>query len=373
MQIPLLDLKAQYAGIREQVREAMGDVCDSQYFILGPKVEKLEREIAEYCGAAAACGVSSGSDALIVSLMAEGIEAGDEVITTTYSFFATAGSIARVGATPVFVDVDPVTFNLDPEQVADAVTEHTKAIIPVHLYGQVADMDPILETAEKHGLAIVEDACQAIGAEYKGRRAGSIGEYGCFSFFPTKNLGGFGDGGMVTVTEEEKKERLTVLRNHGAHPKYYHSLIGGNFRLDALQAAVLSVKLPYLDQWSRKRAENAAEYRELFAESPVADRVRTPEEAPYTTRHVYNQFCIRVPAEKRDDVREHLRENDVGCEIYYPVPLHLQECFASLGYREGDFPVSERAAKETLALPIYAESTRAQRARVVEQIARALG
>lgn len=369
MQIPLLDLKAQYSTIREDVRAAIDEVCDAQWFILGPNVQKLESEVAAYCGVPTACGVSSGTDALLLCLMLEGVGPGDEVITTPYTFFGTVGSIVRVGATPVFVDIDPGTFNLDPGAIEAKITPRTKAILPVHLYGQMADMDPIMAAAERHGLLVIEDACQAIGAEYKGRRAGSVGHFGCFSFFPSKNLGGFGDGGMVVSPLTGKKERLDSFRNHGMDPKYYHSHVGGNFRLDALQAVVLSAKLPHLDAWTAAREANADDYARLFAESPAAASIRLPVTAASTSRHVFNQFCVRLPAERRDAVRDGLRALDIGCEIYYPVPLHLQECFAFLGHKQGDFPNSEAAAAESLALPIYPELTHAQR----ETIVRAVG
>lgn len=369
MQIPLLDLKAQYAGIREEIREAMDGVCDAQYFILGEKVAAFEAQIAEYCGVPGACGVSSGSDALLIVLMSEGIGPGDEVITSSYTFFATAGAVQRVGATPVFVDIDPKTFNIDPSQLAARITPRTKAIIPVHLYGQTAEMDPILELAGQHGLLVIEDACQAIGAEYRGQRAGSMGDYGCFSFFPSKNLGGFGDGGMVVARDAERLERLVTFRNHGAKPKYYHAFVGGNFRLDALQAAVLSVKLKYLDGWTEQRTRNAQEYIELFSASAAAGLLTLPAQAPSCTRHVHNQFCIRLPAAYRDTVWQGSKDAGIGCEVYYPVPLHLQECFAGLGYKQGDLPQSECAAQESLALPIYPESTREQRDYVVNSVA----
>ncbi len=372
MQVPLLDLKAQYAAIREDIRAVIDEVCDSQYFILGPRVVEFEAMVAAYCGVASACGVSSGSDALLIALMAEGVGAGDEVITTPYTFFATAGAISRVGATPVFVDIDPDTFNIDPALIEQAVTARTKAIIPVHLYGQTAEMTPILDSAERHGLLVIEDAAQAIGSQYCGRAAGSMGHYGCFSFFPSKNLGGFGDGGMVVTRDAERLERLTTYRNHGSNPKYYHSYIGGNFRLDALQAAVLSVKLPHLDSWSEQRQQNAAHYRELFQASAVRDLVRLPMEAASSTRHIYNQFCIRLPEQQRDAVWDGLKAAGVGCEVYYPVPLHLQKCFAALGYAEGALPNAEQAAKESLALPIYPESTNAQREYVVATICKLL-
>ncbi|HWQ12468.1 MAG TPA: DegT/DnrJ/EryC1/StrS family aminotransferase [Roseiflexaceae bacterium] len=364
--VPLLDLKAQYASIRDEVRAAIDRVVESQHFILGPEVEALEREVAAYSQCAYGVGMSSGTDALIAALMAIDIRPGDEVITTPYTFFATAGSIWRLGARPVFVDIDPLTYNIDPAQIAARVTPRTRAIMPVHLYGQMADMDPIMEVAARHDLVVIEDAAQAIGAEYKGRRAGSIGHMGCFSFFPSKNLGGFGDGGMVTTNDAALAERLALLRGHGAKPKYYHKEVGGNFRLDALQAAVLRVKLKHLDGWSARRQRNAALYRHMFAEAGAA--VGLPAEAP-GRRHIYNQFVIRTA--RRDAVMAALRECQIGHEIYYPVPLHLQECFAALGHRPGDMPESERAANETLALPIYPELTEGMLAAVVAAVAAA--
>jgi four helix bundle protein len=387
--VPLLDLKAQYTAIRDEIRAAIDRVADAQQFILGPEVEALEREVAAYSGCAYGIGVSSGTDALLVALMAIDIRPGDEVITTPYTFFATAGSIARLGAVPVFVDIDPLTFNIDPTAIEARITPRTRVIMPVHLYGQMADMDPIMDIAQRHGLVVIEDAAQAIGSEYKGRRAGSIGHMGCFSFFPSKNLGGFGDGGMVTTNDAALAERIRLLRGHGAHPKYYHKLIGGNFRLDALQAAVLRVKLKYLDDWTAGRQRNAATYRRLFAEAGLTidppscltagcharnkgdctlppGRVVLPVEAP-DRRHIYNQFVIRVA--QRDQVMAALKARQIGHEIYYPVPLHLQECFAYLGQRPGDLPASECAAAETLALPIYPELTDAMLAAVVEAVA----
>ena len=366
--VPLLDLKAQYATIKEEVLDAVHAVLDSQYFILGPTVAECEERIAEYCRCAYAVGVSSGSDALLISLMAEGIGPGDEVITTPYTFFATVGCIARTGATPVFVDIHPDTYNIDQNKIEAALTDMAKAIIPVHLYGQCADMDPIMEIAHRHGLTVIEDAAQAIGAEYKGRRAGSIGHFGCFSFFPSKNLGAGGDGGMVVTQDEARAEKLRVLRTHGSKPKYYHSMIGGNFRLDALQAAIVNAKLPHLDGWTAGRQANADRYRRLFEESGLAesDRVQLPYAAA-DGRHIYNQFVIRV--QRRDELRAYLKDHNIGTEIYYPVPLHLQECFAHLGHRPGDFPESEAAAKQTLALPIYPELTDEQAGHVIDCIA----
>jgi len=365
--IPLLDLKAQYAPIREEIRAAIDRVADAQWFIGGPEVEGLEREVAEYSQCQFGIGVSSGTDALMVSLMAIGIRPGDEVITTPYTFFATVGSIARLGAKAVFADIDPLSYNINPAGIEAVITERTKAIVPVHLYGQVAEMDPIMDVARRHNLYVIEDAAQAIGSEYKGRRAGSIGHLGCFSFFPSKNLGGFGDGGMVTTNDPDLAHRVKLLRNHGMEPKYYHKFVGGNFRLDALQATVLRIKLQYLDGWTAGRQHNAATYRRLFAETGIDDLVM-PTELP-DRRHIYNQFVIRTT--RRDAVRASLKSHQIGHEIYYPVPLHLQECFAYLGYHAGDFPHSERAANETLALPIYPELTDAMQTGIVDAIAEA--
>jgi len=371
VKVPLLDLKAQYDGIRTEILKVTEAVYESQQFILGSRVEDLEKKIAAYCTTSYSLGVSSGSDALLIALMAAGIGFGDAVITSPYTFFASAGSIARTGARPVFVDIAPDTYNLSPvelERTLDSLPAEDrgriKAIMPVHLYGQCADMEPIKKIAEDWNLLIIEDAAQAIGAEYEGRRAGSFGEFGCFSFFPSKNLGAFGDGGIVTTGSKDLYEKMKVLRAHGSKPKYYHKLIGGNFRLDALQAAIVSVKLPYLDQWSTSRRENAQIYRRLFAAAGL-DRIHMPLERE--SRHIYNQFVIQVP-EKRDGLRRHLLENQIGTEVYYPVPLHLQECFAFLGYRKGDFPISEAAADHTLALPIYPELTDDQLAYVVDKI-----
>ena len=369
--IPLLDLQQQYAEIEEEVRAAIDRVIASQHFILGPEVEQLESEIADYSQCRFGIGVSSGTDALLVSLMALDIGAGDEVITTPYTFFATVGSISRVGAKPVFVDIDPLTYNIDPTKIEPAITDRTRAIMPVHLYGQMADMEPILDVAQRYRLRVIEDAAQAIGAEHRGRRAGSIGDLGCLSFFPSKNLGAFGDGGMVTSNDRDLAERVRLLRSHGSQPKYYHKLVGGNFRLDAIQAAVLRVKLNYLDQWTAARQKNAAWYRRLFADMNLdgdKDRVLLPAEAE-GARHIYNQFVIRVSKKKRNALMAHLKKNQIGSEVYYPVPLHLQECFKDLGYREGDLPHSEAAAEETLALPIYPELTETMQTSVVQCIA----
>jgi dTDP-4-amino-4,6-dideoxygalactose transaminase len=372
MQVPLLDLKAQYRQIKAEVRARLDEICESQMFILGPEVARMEEALAKYCRTPHAVGVSSGSDALIIALMAAGIGPGHQVITTPYTFFATAGAIARVGARPVFVDIEADTYNLDPAGLAAALERMTpaeratvKAVIPVHLYGQCAEMDPILEIGRKYGLTVIEDAAQAIGAEYKGRRAGSMGDFGCFSFFPSKNLGAFGDGGLVTCLSKEMDQRLRLLRMHGMEPKYYHHAIGGNFRLDALQAAIVAVKLPYLDGWSAARQKNAALYRRLFQEAGLAERIVLP--VAKQSRHIYNQFVIRVP-QKRDELREFLAAQQIGSEVYYPVPLHRQTCFAYLGHQAGDFPVSEQAAAETLALPVYPELSPEQIAYVVERI-----
>jgi dTDP-4-amino-4,6-dideoxygalactose transaminase len=373
--VPLLDLKAQYDTIRAEVREALDRVIESQHFILGPEVEALEKEIAAYSNCAYGIGVSSGTDALLVALMALNIGPGDEVITTSFSFFATAGAIARLGARPVFVDIDPVSYNIDPESLARAVTPAAKALIPVHLYGQMSHMDEIMDVARAHNLAVVEDAAQAIGAEYRGKRAGSIGNLGCLSFFPSKNLGGFGDGGMVVSNDPDLADRVALLRSHGYRPKYYNKVVGGNFRLDPIQAAVLRVKLRHLDDWTEARARNADRYRRLFKDaglaadsnepSPGDDRVAMPLDLGYG-RHIYNQFVIR--SAHRDALMRHLKSVSIGTEVYYPVPLHLQECFAGLGYREGDLPHSERAAQETLALPIYPELTPEMQHSVVQAI-----
>jgi dTDP-4-amino-4,6-dideoxygalactose transaminase len=347
--VPLLDLKVQYATIRDEIREALDRVMDSQQFILGPEVEAFEKEIADYCGCRYAVGVSSGTDALLVALMALGIEPGDEVITPAFSFFATAGAIARLGAKPVFVDIDPQTFNIDPDAIELCITPRTKAILPVHLFGQMADMDAINSIAAKNKLPVIEDAAQAIGAERGGKRAGSAGIAGCLSFFPSKNLGAFGDAGMVTTNDAALAERVRMLRMHGFSSRYVNALLGGNFRLDAMQAAVLRIKLRYLDQWTEARQRNAAEYRRLLAS--VENKVQLPLEKP--GRHVYNQFVIRNSG--RDDLMAALKQDGIGCEVYYPVPSHLQPCFAGLGYLPGDFVESERASRECLALPIYPE------------------
>jgi UDP-2-acetamido-3-amino-2,3-dideoxy-glucuronate N-acetyltransferase len=364
--VPLLDLKSQYRTIRAEVRAEIDRVLESQQFILGRDVETLEEEIAQYCGCKYAIGVSSGTDALLVSLMALGVSSGDEVITTPFTFFATVGAIVRLGATPVFADIRPDTFNIDPAHVEEAMTEKTKAIMPVHLFGQCADMGPLLDLAYKHGVPVIEDAAQAIGAEFEGRRAGSMGTLGCFSFFPSKNLGAFGDGGMITTNDQALAQSIKVMRNQGASPKYYHPVVGGNFRLDAIQAAILRVKLKYLETWTSKRRENAAYYNQRFAESGLAGTQVVPPKVVHE-RHIYNQYVIR--AQDRDGLRDFLRAKNVGTEIYYPRPIHLQECLAQAGHKEGDFPISERASESVLALPIYPELSRRQQDYVVNQIA----
>ena len=390
MKVPLLDLKAQYQTIKDEIKEAMEEVLDSQHFILGPKVEALEEAVASYCSCKYGVGVSSGTDALLIALMAESIGTGQGVVTVPYTFFSTAGCIYRLGARPFFVDIDPLTYNMDPDAIkrfieaecdfdssSDVPVHKTsgiriRAIIPVHLYGQCAPMDRIIEMAGEYNLVVIEDGAQAIGTEYpyaqsgEPMRAGSMGHFGCFSFFPSKNLGGFGDGGMVTTSDEEMAEKLKILRAHGSKPKYYHHLVGGNFRLDALQAAVLLLKLKYLDGWTNKRRQNAAYYSSLFQQSGLIEQgFVTPPQAVWEnissknlsnsklTGHIYNQYVIR--ARRRDELRAYLKEHGVGSEIYYPLPLHLQPCFAELAYKAGDFPESEKAAAETLALPVYPE------------------
>lgn len=373
MGVPLLDLKAHHEPLYKEVMVAIEQTFRSQAFILGPEVSKLEERVSSYCQTSYGVGVSSGTDALLVALMAIGIGQGDEVITTPYSFFATAGAIARLGAKPVFVDIDSKTYNIDPSKIANAITEKSKAIIPVHLYGQCADMGPILDLAQRHNLRVIEDAAQAIGSEYRdGRRAAGMGTVGCLSFFPSKNLGALGDGGMVVTNDQELAERMKVLRVHGGKPKYYHKMIGGNFRLDTIQAAVLNVKLNYLDDWTQRRQENARRYETLFQQSGLVQqgKVRLPApvylESGAKHYHIYNQFVLRV--EKRDDLMGFLKQKGIGTEVYYPVPFHLQECFRYLGHKEGDFPESERAAKETVAIPIYPELTAGQQTEVVEAI-----
>jgi dTDP-4-amino-4,6-dideoxygalactose transaminase len=364
MKVPLLDLRPQYESIRDEIEDAVRRVMESQYFILGPEVRSFEDAVAGFIGVPHAIGVSSGTDALLLALMAYDIGPGDEVITTPFSFFATAGVIHRLGARPIFADIERHSFNMDAEQAVSAIGPRTRALLPVHLYGRMAVMSPLVAAAEKAGIALIEDAAQAIGArDEQGRAAGSIGDVGCFSFFPTKNLGAFGDAGLVTAKDEALARRMEILRVHGMEPKYYHREVGGNFRIDALQAAVLNVKLRHLDSWTAARRRNADRYRRLFRDAGLLDTVVLPEDAP---GHVYNQFVIRVAG--RDSLREHLAAAGIGTEIYYPLPLHLQECFAGLGHAESAFPEAERAAAEALALPIYPELTEDQQSYLVDVV-----
>jgi dTDP-4-amino-4,6-dideoxygalactose transaminase len=373
MNVPLLDLKAHHQPLRKELLAALAQVLEKNNFILGQEVTDLEETVAAYSQTRFGVGVSSGTDALVAALMALDIKTGDEVITTPLSFFATVGAIVRLGAKPVFVDIDPVTYNLDPLRLEAALTPRTRAIIPVHLYGQCADMDPILQLATRRGLAVVEDAAQAIGSEYRNkRRAGSMGVAGCLSFFPSKNLGGLGDGGMVVTNDQAFAERLRILRVQGAKPKYYHKVVGGNFRLDTLQAAVLNVKLGYLDRWTAVRQQHADLYERLFRDAGLAEekKVRLPKavykEAGVAHYHIYNQFVIGVSV--RDQLQAHLKTKGIGTEVYYPVPLHRQECLKHLGYQEGDFPEAERACRELLALPVYPELNEDQQHYVVETV-----
>jgi len=372
MKVPFFDLVPQFASLQHEIRSALEEVFKTQQFIMGPQVEALEKTIAQYCGSRYAIGVASGSDALLLSLIACGVGAGDEVLLPPFTFFATAGAVSRVGATPVLVDIDPDTYNIDPEKIEREITSQTRVILPVHLYGQCADMDPILEVSKRHGLLVIEDAAQAIGAEYAprsgqpGRQAGTMGDLGCFSFFPTKNLGAFGDAGMVVTDHPGRAEEIRCLRVHGSKPKYYHKRIGINSRLDTLQAAVLLVKFRHLETWTQERQRKAERYRQLFQDLlPLVPGLRLPK-VQYVNRHIYHQFVVRVP--RRDPLRQFLQKEGVGTEVYYPVPLHLQECFAYLNYRRGDFPGSEKAAEETLALPIFPELTEAQQDYVVSRI-----
>jgi dTDP-4-amino-4,6-dideoxygalactose transaminase len=365
--VPLLDLKAQYAAFQKEAGLAIERVLDSQYFILGPEVKAFEERAAEYCGVRHAVGCASGSDALLLALLALEIGAGDEVLTVPFTFFATAGAIVHAGAKPVFVDIEPGTFNMDTRQLAEALDRHPKAraILPVHLYGGCADMDAIRDVARARGIAVIEDAAQAIGSEYKGHRAGGLGDLGCFSFFPSKNLGAFGDGGMVTTNDDRLAERLRALRVHGSREKYIYEWVGLNSRLDALQAAVLRVKIEYLDAWTEGRQRNAAHYTQKLKE--LGAPVITPQAASYQTRHIYNQYTLLCP--RRDELRQALAAQSIGTEVYYPLPLHLQKCFADLGYKNGDFPVSERCAREALSLPIYPELAPEDLDRVAEAVA----
>lgn len=359
--VPLLDLKKQYATIRDEVRRVTDEVYESQMFILGPRVEAFEKAVASYVGVAHAVGMSSGTDAQLAAMMAVGVGPGDEVITSPYTFFSSAGAVSRLGATAVFVDIEPDTFNLDPRKLAAAITPRTKMIQPVHLYGQCAEMDPIQEIARAKGIPVLEDACQSLGASYKGVKAGAIGTFGAYSFFPSKNLGGFGDGGMVATNDAELATKLRALRMHGETSRYHHKLVGGNFRIDALQAAILHVKLPHLDSWAEARRRNAAEIEKLYLEYGGTSLITFPRQAA-NRYHVYNQFVLRVGGGRRDALKEHLTARQIGNAIYYPLPLHLQECFASLGGKVGDFPESERAAHETLAVPVFPELTDEQKA-----------
>jgi dTDP-4-amino-4,6-dideoxygalactose transaminase len=383
MKVPLLDLKLQYQSLKKELDEAILKVVESQYFILGPEVESMEKEFCEYLNCKHAIGVSSGTDALLLALMAIDLQPGDEVIVPTYSFFATAGVVSRLNAVPVFTEIDPVTFNIDPENVKKKITSKTKAVVPVHLYGQSANMEPIMKIAKEQNIKVIEDAAQAIGTQYKdGRCVGTIGDIGCFSFFPSKNLGGYGDGGLVTTNDDDLAYMLRIKRVHGGEKKYYHSVIGGNFRIDALQSAVLRVKLPHLDKWSEERRGNAEYYTELFIEAGLAEETgRTKFDAKnkvllpkpvyknvsgVKNYHIYNQFIIRT--EQRDELKKFLTENEIGNEIYYPVPFHMQECFADLNYSEGDFPLAEEACNTSLALPVFPELTKAQQEFVVNKI-----
>lgn len=369
MRVPALDLKAEFAMIGRDVRAAIDEVLESQLFVMGPAVADLEQRVALYCECKEGVGLSSGTDALLVALMALGIGVGDEVVTSPYTFFATAGAVARLGARPVFVDIDPVTYCIDPHHVEAAITPRTRAMIPVHLYGQCADMDPLLALAKERGIPVVEDAAQAIGATYRGRKAGSLGDIGCFSFFPSKNLGAYGDAGLTTTNDAELASAMRVLRQHGAQPKYFHKRIGGNFRLDTIQAAILRAKLPHLEGWHARRNEIASRYAELLS---GADALGVPVVAP-GRGHVFNQYVVRIAGGRRDAVAARLRDAGIDTAVYYPRPLHLQECFSYLGYVTGSMPEAERAAAETLALPMHPFLSYAQVERVAEQIRVALG
>jgi dTDP-4-amino-4,6-dideoxygalactose transaminase len=372
MAIPLLDLKLQYAAIREEALRVTAEIYESQLFILGKRVDDFERDFAAYCRTRHALGVSSGTDALLEALMVLGVGPGDEVIVPAYSFFATAGVVSRLNATPVFVDIDLTDYNIDPRQIAAHITPRTKAIMPVHLYGQCAPMDEILAVAVEHKLAVIEDAAQAVGSDYNGRRAGSIGTMGAFSFFPSKNLGAFGDAGAITTNDDELAARLVDFRVHGMRPKYFHHYVGGNFRIDALQAAMLHIKLPLLESWHEGRRRNAALYRQYFADAGLAERVLVPEEVP-GRRHIYNQYVIRFPegAETRDRVMNHLRSVQIGCEVYYPLTLPQQPCFAGLTHES--FPNSDLASQQTLAIPVFPELRDEQIAEVVREIGKGVG
>jgi dTDP-4-amino-4,6-dideoxygalactose transaminase len=366
MRVPILDLKVQYAAIKDEITQAINKVCESQAFALGPAVAEFEKNVAAYCNSNHAIGVSSGTDALLVSLMALGLKPGDEVITTPFSFFATAGCIVRIGARPVFVDVDPESYNIDPAGIEEKISEKTRAIIPVHLFGQLANMETIADIAERHNLAVIEDAAQAIGASRNGTLAGNFGDCGCFSFYPTKNLGGFGDGGLVTTNSDTLADEVRTLRDHGQKPRYFYKVVGGNFRLDGIQGAVLNVKLKYLDGWNEKRRQNAALYDSLFAGSPVG----TPE-IDSGNVSIYHQYTITVS--ERDELQKYLAENGIGSAVFYPKPLHLQDCFAELGYKQGDMPVAEKLCKEVLSLPVYPELLREEIEYVAETVLKFYG
>jgi dTDP-4-amino-4,6-dideoxygalactose transaminase len=361
MNVAFLDLKRQYAPIKEELDQAVFGVLAHAKFIMGPEVKAFEEQVAQYCGTKSAVGVASGTDALLLSLRACGVGPGDEVITTSFTFFATAGVITRLGAVPVYVDIDPDTYNIDPVKIEKKITPKTKVIMPVHLYGQCADMDPIMAIADKHNLKVVEDAAQAIGSKYKGKRAGTLGHFGCFSFFPSKNLGAAGDGGMIVTDDPKMDELLRMLRVHGAKPKYYHSIVGYNSRLDTLQAAILNVKLKYLDGWTEKRREHAETYNKAFKNQGIV----TPKEEDFNY-HIYNQYTIGV--KNRDKLREALKEKQIGHDVYYPVPLHLQECYKHMGYKEEDLPVTEQKAKEVISIPIYPELTAEEQEYVIHTV-----
>ncbi len=372
MQIPFFDLKKQFTLLEKEIKSALDEVFKTQQFILGPNVDALEKTIASYCRTKYAIGVASGSDALLLSLMSLGIGTGDEVIIPPFTFFATAGSVSRLGAIPVFVDIDPDTYNIDPSKIEERITPKTKAIIPVHLFGQCADMAPILRIAKEREIYVIEDAAQALGAEYKPdknsypRRAGEMGDLGCLSFYPTKNLGAFGDGGMVVTNNPSLAERIQLLRAHGSKPKYFHKLIGINSRLDAIQAAILNVKFKYLDKWTEKRQKRAERYNELFQELISSVEGFKIPVIQYENRHIFNQYVIRVP--QRDSLKRFLESEGIGTDIYYPLPLHIQECYSFLGYGRGDLPVSEKASEEVLALPIYPELTDEEQVMIVDKI-----
>jgi dTDP-4-amino-4,6-dideoxygalactose transaminase len=353
MQVAMLDLKTQFAKYKSELMKAVEDVCSSQILCLGPAVERFEKEAAEYCGCKYAVGVSSGTDALLLSLMAAGIRPGDEVITTPFTFFATAGTVSRIGAKPVFVDIDTKTFNIDPAKIEVKITKKTRAIIPVHIFGQISQMQPIMQIAKKRNLLVIEDAAQAMGATQDSRQAGSIGDIGCYSFYPTKNIGAFGDAGMVVTNNDALAEKIRLMRVHGENPRYYYRMIGGNFRMDNLQGAVLSVKLKYLDEWNKKRRDNATIYNKMFAGTVIK-----PQLIEKNNVSIYHQYTIKVP--KRDQLQAHLSKQGIGCGIFYPQPLHLQDCFKELGYKKGDFPAAEELTENVLSLPIYQELTNEQ-------------